>query len=227
MHSVPAVPSHCQRIATPTQAVASDRNSRRPRGGATALPEVLGSNCSGRWIVLELIALGRPLGVGAGAGCAFGPGDRPTQARGDVVGVDLGDGALLALAGLAGTGAEPADDDGAVALGEGFGGVLGERIADTAIREVWEETGLEVVPETIVGIYSNPRHVVEYADGEVRQQFSICFACRPVGGELATSDESTEVGFFSPTEIEAMPMHESIRLRIRDYLEHRPQPVIA
>jgi ADP-ribose pyrophosphatase YjhB (NUDIX family) len=104
---------------------------------------------------------------------------------------------------------------------------VGECIADTAVREVKEETGLEVVPEAIVGIYTNPRHVIEYADGEVRQQFSICFACRLVGGELATSEESTEVGFFAPAEIEAMAMHKSIRLRIRHYLEHRPQPVIA
>jgi hypothetical protein len=55
----------------------------------------------------------------------------------------------------------------------------------------------------------------------------VCFACRVVGGELATSDESLEVGFFTPAEIETMPMHESTRLRIRHYLEHRPQPVIA
>ena len=95
------------------------------------------------------------------------------------------------------------------------------------VREVREETGLEVEPEAIVGVYSNPQHVVEYGDGEVRQQFSVCFACRLVGGELATSDESLEVGFFTPAEIEVMPMHESIRLRIRHYLEHRPQPVIA
>ena len=104
---------------------------------------------------------------------------------------------------------------------------VGERIADTVAREVREETGLEVEPEAIVGIYSDPQHVVEYADGEVRQQFSICFACRLVGGQLATSEESTEVGFFTPAEIEAMPMHESIRLRIRHYLERRAQPVIA
>ncbi len=104
---------------------------------------------------------------------------------------------------------------------------VGERIADTAVREVKEETGLDVQPEALVGIYTNPRHVVEYADGEVRQQFSVCFACRVVGGELTTSEESLEVGFFTPAEIEAMPMHESIRLRIRHFLEHRPQPVIA
>jgi hypothetical protein len=55
----------------------------------------------------------------------------------------------------------------------------------------------------------------------------VCFACRLLGGELTTSTESLEVGFFSPAEVEAMPMHESIRLRIRHYLEHRPQPVIA
>jgi ADP-ribose pyrophosphatase YjhB (NUDIX family) len=104
---------------------------------------------------------------------------------------------------------------------------IGEAIADTVVREVKEETGLDVEPAVVVGIYSNPKHVIEYADGEVRQQFSICFACRVVGGQMAVSDESSEVGFFTPAEIEAMPMHDSIRLRIRHYLEHRPEPVIA
>lgn len=104
---------------------------------------------------------------------------------------------------------------------------VGESIAETVVREVKEETGLDVEPERVVGIYSNPQHVIEYADGEVRQQFSICFACRLVGGQVALSDESSEVGFFTPAEIEAMPMHASIRLRIRHYLEHRPEPVIA
>jgi ADP-ribose pyrophosphatase YjhB (NUDIX family) len=104
---------------------------------------------------------------------------------------------------------------------------LGESTAETVVREVKEETGLDVAPERVVGIYSNPRHVVEYADGEVRQQFSVCFACRLVGGQVATGDESSEVGFFTPAEIEAMPVHESIRLRIRHYLERGPGPVIA
>jgi ADP-ribose pyrophosphatase YjhB (NUDIX family) len=104
---------------------------------------------------------------------------------------------------------------------------VGESIGQTVIREVKEETGLDVEPEAIVGVYTNPRHVVEYGDGEVRQQFSICFACKAVGGQLATSDESPEVGFFSPAEIDSMPMHESIRLRIRHYLERRPTAVIA
>lgn len=109
----------------------------------------------------------------------------------------------------------------------GGGMEVGERIAETAVREVKEETGVDVEIDHLVGIYSNPEHVVEYSDGEVRQQFSVCFACRTVGGELATSNESSEVGFFSPEEIEAMPMHDSIRLRIGHFAKSHDQPVIA
>ena len=109
------------------------------------------------------------------------------------------------------------------------GGVMdiGESIGQAIVREVREETGLEVKPEDIVGVYSDPGHVFAYDDGEVRQQFSVCFVCRTVGGELQVSKESSEVAFFSPEEIEGLDMHESIRLRIQHYLERRPRPVIA
>ena len=109
------------------------------------------------------------------------------------------------------------------------GGVMdiGESIGQAIVREVREETGFEVEPEDIVGVYSDPGHVFAYDDGEVRQQFSVCFVCRIVGGELQVSKESSEVAFFSPEEIEGLEMHESIRLRIQHYLERRPRPVIA
>ena len=47
---------------------------------------------------------------------------------------------------------------------------LGETIGQTAVREVREETGLDVKIDGIVGVYSDPRHIIEYSDGEVRQQ---------------------------------------------------------
>jgi ADP-ribose pyrophosphatase YjhB (NUDIX family) len=37
---------------------------------------------------------------------------------------------------------------------------LGERIAETVVREVREETGLEVEVTGIVGVYSDPGHVI-------------------------------------------------------------------
>lgn len=104
---------------------------------------------------------------------------------------------------------------------------IGENITETVIREVKEETGIDVVIDHLIGIYSNPRHVVEFSDGEVRQQFSICFACKAVGGDLRVSDESFEVRFFTPEEIARLDMHESIRLRIRHFLERQPQPFIG
>jgi len=70
---------------------------------------------------------------------------------------------------------------------------LGETITETAIRETKEETGIAVEVTSLVGIFSNPDHVLSYDDGEVRQEFSICFRARAVGGSARTSDESSEV----------------------------------
>ncbi len=95
---------------------------------------------------------------------------------------------------------------------------LGESLAGTVVREVREETGLEVEPRYIVGVYSDPAHVIEYGDGEVRQEYSVCVACRRVAGTLAASDESTEVGLFGADEIGALEMHERTRVRIDDFL---------
>src|SRR4051812_9669950 len=103
----------------------------------------------------------------------------------------------------------------------------GETIAETIVREVREETGIEARVERLLGVYSNPRHVTVYDDGEVRQQFSVCFLCRAVGGVLATSDESSDVRFVRLDETDGLSIHPSIRLRIRNYAENRAEPVIA
>jgi ADP-ribose pyrophosphatase YjhB (NUDIX family) len=62
---------------------------------------------------------------------------------------------------------------------------IGETIGEAVTREVEEETGLHTEITSLVGIYTDPRHVMEYADGEVRQQFNVCFAARVVGGRYA------------------------------------------
>ncbi len=85
-----------------------------------------------------------------------------------------------------------------------------------ALTHTLEEYGYRVsVPQE----GSKPHHIHAFADGMVRQQFTVCVACRLIGGVLAASDESHEVGFFSAPEMERLDMHLSIRRRIQDYLE--------
>ncbi|WP_380281143.1 NUDIX domain-containing protein [Kitasatospora purpeofusca] len=94
---------------------------------------------------------------------------------------------------------------------------LGESIGACAVRETWEETGIEVVVTGIVGTYTDPRHVMAYDDGEVRQEFSVCLLGRPIGGVLRTSDESYEVGWFRPEETDRLAMVASVRKRLTDW----------
>ena len=95
---------------------------------------------------------------------------------------------------------------------------LGESVEQAVIREVKEETGFDVEVLRCIGIYSDPGHVIAFSDGEVRQQFSICFACRIVGGELSVSSESVQVRFFTKEELEHLDLHPAQRIRIKDFL---------
>ena len=105
---------------------------------------------------------------------------------------------------------------------------LGESIADCAVRETREESGMDVEITAMTGIYTNPRHLIEYtSNGEVRQEFSVVFSATPVGGEIATSSESSEVRWVSPDELDRFAMHPSMRTRIEHALEQRQTAYIC
>ncbi|CAM4068175.1 NUDIX hydrolase [Kibdelosporangium persicum] len=100
----------------------------------------------------------------------------------------------------------------------------GETVTAATVREVQEETGIDIEVTGLIGIYSNPQHVIEYDDGEVRQEFSICFRARPVGGELRTSSESKEAAWIDQPKLAELTIHPSIRLRIQHGFDNRPEP---
>ncbi|GAA2153046.1 hypothetical protein GCM10009760_50410 [Kitasatospora kazusensis] len=73
---------------------------------------------------------------------------------------------------------------------------------ETEVREVREETGIDVEVTAISGLCTDPGHVMAYDDGEVRRQFSIGFRARPVGGAVRTSEESKEVRWVDPADLD-------------------------
>lgn len=101
------------------------------------------------------------------------------------------------------------------------GGALdpGEEPADGVAREIYEETGVEVMPERLVGVYSGPDHHFFYPNGDEVVIVSMVFACRPVRGEpRVNDDESLEVRYFSPDALP--PLSERQLMRIRQALKN-------
>jgi len=93
---------------------------------------------------------------------------------------------------------------------------IGESVVEAVRREVCEETGLRVVVQRMVGIYSDPhRQIVRYPNGTVWHYVNVCFECAVRGGTLTTCDETLALRYFPPDRLPS-PMYPNHRLRIRD-----------
>lgn len=87
----------------------------------------------------------------------------------------------------------------------------GERLRDAAAREVLEETGLTVHVGELLG-------VVRRQDPSGDHRYEIHdFACQVAGGELAAGDDADEVGWFTPDEMEQMPLSPGLLGALRDF----------
>jgi 8-oxo-dGTP diphosphatase len=97
----------------------------------------------------------------------------------------------------------------------GGGMELGETVDEAVQREVREETGLEVVVERLVGVYSKPQ----------KQEVVLTFRCRVVGGALTPTEEARDCRYFPPQVLPAntLPKH---RQRIEDALLNQAEAVL-
>ena len=105
---------------------------------------------------------------------------------------------------------------------------LGESMVQAAVRETKEETGVDCSITGLVGIYTDPKHVILYtSNGEVRQEFSILLTARATGGVPTRSDESSEVLWVARESLGEYGMDRSMRLRIGHFLEGRVGPYLG
>jgi 8-oxo-dGTP pyrophosphatase MutT (NUDIX family) len=93
----------------------------------------------------------------------------------------------------------------------------GESLEECCVREVWEETGLTVRVVRLLGIYSTPHRVVHYDDGNRWQIVNANFLAEITSGTPGVSNETTAVGFFSPSEMAELDIVDPHIERIEDF----------
>ena len=110
-------------------------------------------------------------------------------------------------------------DDDLWCLPGGFSN-LGENAAYTAARETMEETGLQVTPTRLIGVFSPPDLWV-YPNGDQTQALITLFDCHVIGGNLQPDHiETSAVAWMSPTEIIAQTTHPLMQSLHRAVIKH-------
>ncbi|HKE63337.1 MAG TPA: NUDIX domain-containing protein [Micromonosporaceae bacterium] len=90
----------------------------------------------------------------------------------------------------------------------------GEQPADAALREIYEETGVEARIERLAGVAMHP---VTYPNGDRCEYLGVWFRCRAIGGTARVNDdESVDVAWFP---MDSLPdLSGFVRLRIEKAL---------
>lgn len=97
------------------------------------------------------------------------------------------------------------------------GGILepGERPADGALREVWEEAGVTVRLTKLAGVFGGPGCVTHYRNGDRLAWLAVVFAAEWVAGQPAgDGDETRDARWFDAGELASLPLKPEARIFI-------------
>jgi 8-oxo-dGTP diphosphatase len=105
---------------------------------------------------------------------------------------------------------------------------VGESAVEAAVRETTEEAGVRVEVTGLVGLFTDPAHVVRSTSGEVRQQFVVCFRARPVWGRpRPDQSETVDAAWFDPSRAAALDVEPAMRHMIEQALSGKTEPCLS
>jgi ADP-ribose pyrophosphatase YjhB (NUDIX family) len=98
---------------------------------------------------------------------------------------------------------------------------VGDIPSEVAIREAKEESGFEVKPKKVIGVFDANRvpNALEFFHA-----YKIIFLCELQGGEAATSDETVAVNFFSFDKLPALSFNRTNTKHIDEIILHLQYP---
>ncbi|USG67423.1 NUDIX domain-containing protein [Brevibacillus ruminantium] len=98
---------------------------------------------------------------------------------------------------------------------------IGETPAQAVCREVWEETGLQVEPKKIIGVFGGKGHRFTYQNGHQVEYLTIVFACGILGGELhPMNEEMGELRYFDESALPPMAIAYPKEIFLQLYADH-------
>ena len=98
---------------------------------------------------------------------------------------------------------------------------VGESPAEMVIREVWEESGFEVVPKKVIGVYDANK---QGRPLELFHAYKIIFLCEITGGNARTSNETMGVDFFDFNNLPSLSSNRTNEKHLNDVLSHYKNP---
>jgi 8-oxo-dGTP pyrophosphatase MutT (NUDIX family) len=98
---------------------------------------------------------------------------------------------------------------------------LGENAAQTAVREAWEELGLHIVPDRIIGVHATNQLNTTYANGDRIRNVGVIFHAHVTGGTLNLDPvEVADMAWMAPQEALAS-VHPMRRDHYKNIVRHQ------
>lgn len=94
---------------------------------------------------------------------------------------------------------------------------VGDRPAEMVAREVWEESGMQVIAKKVIGVYDANR---TGRPMEFYHAFKIVFLCDITGGELRSSNETLAADFFDFDKLPPLSLNRTNEKHLAEVLAH-------